>query len=113
MARRKAVARLDLCAAFGSRMGFRFRMAENQNGRDAMLRRVLNYVARGIIAQGSLCCAQFAFVAICLATCCLQWVSLVGTSLPATLAIIAALTLGFAGGGRRITAIGNFSLASL
>jgi hypothetical protein len=85
---------------------------EIQNGRDAMLGRLCTCVTRGLFAQSSLCLAQFAAVAICLATCCLQWVSLVGTSLPASLAVVAALTVGFAGGARRIAALRYFSLAS-
>jgi hypothetical protein len=76
-----------------------------------MLRRLCTFVARGIFAQGSLDFAQFAAVAICLATSCLQWVSLVGTSLPASLAVAAALTVGFAVGARRSPVIRNVSLA--
>ena len=81
-----------------------------------MLRRlwtgVGSCVAHGLFSQGTMCLAQFAAVAICLATCCLQWISLVGTSLPASLAVAAALTVGFAAGARRIAAINNFSLAN-
>src|SRR5579863_3967447 len=76
-----------------------------------MLRRLGTFVARGVFAQSALCCAHFAVVAICLATCAVQWVSLVGTSLPASIAVIAAVTLGIACGAFRIAAIRNFSLA--
>ena len=76
-----------------------------------MLRHLCGCVARVLFARRSLCMAQFAFVATCLATGCLQWVSLVGTSQPATLAAIAALLVGFASGARRIAAIREFSVA--
>jgi hypothetical protein len=91
---------------------------ETQNGRDAMFRRLCLNVAHWPFAPPRVCCFQFAAVAMCLATSTLQFVSLLGTSLPVTLALIAALALGFAAGSRKFAvisraSIGGFSSAAL
>jgi hypothetical protein len=65
-----------------------------------------------------MCFAQFALIAMCLATWPLQFLALLGTSLPVALALIAALALGFAAGawksaGPHRTTIAGFSIATI
>ena len=76
-----------------------------------MLRRLCTNVARSLVAPATMCLAQFALVAICLATWPLQFLSLLGTSLPVTLALISALALGFAAGARRFGPVSRASIA--
>ncbi len=83
-----------------------------------MLRRVYANVARSRVAPATMSCARFALVAMCLATWTLQFLSLLGTSLPVALPLIAALALGFAAGAWKSArpsraSIAGFSLATL
>jgi hypothetical protein len=83
-----------------------------------MLRRLCIKASRSLAAPSTLCFVQFAAVAICMATWPLQFLSLLGTSLSVTLALIAALAVGFAIGARKCAVIsrmsvGGFSCATL
>ncbi|MBI3866574.1 MAG: hypothetical protein HY290_32230 [Planctomycetia bacterium] len=78
-----------------------------------MLRRLWTGVARTLVAPSSACFAEFAMIAICLATWSLQFITLLGTSLPAALALVAALSLGFAAGARQIAFIARATVAGL
>ncbi|HEY3968128.1 MAG TPA: hypothetical protein VGM05_26435, partial [Planctomycetaceae bacterium] len=83
-----------------------------------MLRRLCTSLARSLVAPATMCFAQFALIAICLATWPLQFLALLGTSLPVALALIAALALGFAAGawksaGPHRTTIAGFSIATI
>lgn len=77
-----------------------------------MLRRLCMNVARRVVAPATACVTQFAMVAICLATWSLQFLSLLGTSLPVSLALIAAVALGFAVGSRKFASVSRASIAA-
>jgi len=70
-----------------------------------MLRRWCAYIARQLVAPPSVCVLQNALVAVCLATWCQELLSLLGTSVPVSLALLGGLTVGIAAGAAPITAI--------
>lgn len=75
-----------------------------------MLRRLYPRLARLLVAPSSSITFQSAIVSVCLATWWLQLTSLMGTSLPVVLALMAALALGIALGVTPIRTMQNLSL---
>src|SRR5262245_59579107 len=70
-----------------------------------MLRRLCTRLARQLVSPPAEFLARSASLAICLATWCLQFVALLGTSFPVTTAMLAAIGLGIAAGAAPITRI--------
>ncbi|MGE5193859.1 MAG: spermidine synthase [Deltaproteobacteria bacterium] len=75
-----------------------------------MLRRLCARFARQLVTPSAVCVYRNAVLAICLATWCLQLVALLGTSLPVTTALLAALALGIAAGAGPVTPLRRLSL---
>lgn len=75
-----------------------------------MLRRLCAFIARQLVAPSSACILRSALLAVCLASWCLQFVTLLGASLPVTLGILGALTLGIGIGAMPIAAMRRLSL---
>ena len=75
-----------------------------------MLRRLCAYFASHLVGSPAICIYQSAFVAICLATCSMQVATLLGTSLPASLAMLAALALGITAGAAPAQAVRRWRL---
>src|SRR5579872_561168 len=78
-----------------------------------MLRRLWAFIARQLIAPSSRCLVQSALLAVCLASWCLQLVTLLGASLPVTLAILGALAVGVGCGAMPIAAVRRSSLPGI
>src|SRR5262245_14587230 len=75
-----------------------------------MLRRLCTRLARQLVSPPAEFFARGAILAICLATLCLQFVALLGTSFPVTTAMLAAIGMGIAAAALTITRFQRISL---